>query len=348
MKAIIYERYGSPDVLRLAEVPKPVPRPDEALVKVYASSLNAADLEMLRGDFVIRISAPFKPGVRILGTDVAGRIEALGAQALGAQALGAQALGFQPGDEIWGDLSFPLRCGAFAEYVCIPARALRRKPAGMSFEQAAAVPTAAVVALQKLRATRPVQPGERVLVVGAGGGVGPYAIQLARHFGAEVTGVDSAGKLDLLRSLGAAHAIDYTREDFTRRGERYDRILDVVARHPLAAARQALAPGGIYVPVGGSTGAIFQALLLGPLVSRLGDQKISLGEWQPNHAGRSGVFGRAVRGWKAHHGHRPGIPAGRAAGSHAPPGCRSVARQARYSHSQSCGRCTGCITKSRE
>ena len=127
-----------------------------------ASSLNAADLEMLRGDFVIRISAPFKPGVRILGTDVAGRIEALG----------AQTLGFQPGDEIWGDLSFPLRCGAFAEYVCIPARALRGKPAGMSFEQAATVPTAAVVALQKLRAVRPVQPGERVLVVGAGGGVG--------------------------------------------------------------------------------------------------------------------------------------------------------------------------------
>ncbi len=156
---------------------------------------------------------------KILGTDVAGRVEAVG----------RNVKRFQPGDEIWGDLSFPLGSGTFAEYVCIPEEALRLKPASMTFEQAAAVPTAAVVALQKLRYKGPIQPGHKVLINGAGGGVGTFAVQLAKYFGAEVTGVDSTEKLDMLRSIGADQVIDYTQEDFTKSGQRYDLILDVVA-----------------------------------------------------------------------------------------------------------------------
>jgi NADPH:quinone reductase-like Zn-dependent oxidoreductase len=171
MKAIVCTRYGSPDVLQLKELARPIPKEDEALVKVHATSLNAADLETLRGIFVIRIAAPLRPMHKILGTDVAGRVEAVG----------RNVKRFQPGDEIWGDLSFPLGSGTFAEYVCIPEEALRLKPASMTFEQAAAVPTAAVVALQKLRYKGPIQPGHKVLINGAGGGVGTFAVQIAQQ-----------------------------------------------------------------------------------------------------------------------------------------------------------------------
>jgi NADPH:quinone reductase-like Zn-dependent oxidoreductase len=272
MKAIVCTEYGAPDVLKLKEVAKPSPKDDEALVKVHATSLNAADFEMLRGVFVIRIAAPRKPMYKILGSDIAGRVEAVG----------RNVKQFQPGDEIWGDLSFPYGYGTFAEYVCVPENALRLKPTSMTFEQAAAIPTAAVVALQNLRCKRPIQPGQRVLINGAGGGVGTFAVQLAKYLGAEVTGVDSAYKLDMLRSIGADHVIDYTQEDFTQNEGRYDLILDVVAYRSIFAYRRALSPKGIFVYVGGSTAAIFQAVLLGPLVSRIGSKKMGVGMWKPN------------------------------------------------------------------
>ncbi len=272
MKAIVCTKYGSPDVLQLEEVEAPVPKPNEALVKVHAASVNAADLETLRGDFVVRIASPRRPMYKILGTDVAGRIERVG----------RQVSRFEPGNEIWGDLSFPLGFGTFAEYVCIPEDALRLKPASMTFEEAAAIPTAGVVALQNLLCKRSIEPGQKVLINGAGGGVGAFAVQLAKHYGAEVTGVDSAGKLDMLRSLGADNVMDYRQEDYIRSGQRYDLILDVVAHRSILTYRRALSPEGIFVFVGGSTAAIFQALLLGPLISRIGSKKIGAGAWEPN------------------------------------------------------------------
>ena len=275
MKAIVYTEYGPPDVLQLKEVEKPTPKDDEALVKVHAASLNAADLETLRGVFVVRMAAPRKPTYKILGSDIAGRVEAVG----------GNVEQYQPGDEIWGDLSYPLGFGAFAEYVCVPENALRLKPASMTFEEAAAVPTAAVVALQNLRGVGPsspslilsdkgqIQPGQKVLINGAGGGVGTFAVQIAKSFGAEVTGVDSTSKLDMLRSIGADQVIDYTQEDFTKSGQRYDLILDVVAYRSIFAYKRALGPRGIYVFVGGSMSAIFQAFLLAPLISMTGSKK---------------------------------------------------------------------------
>ncbi|NIM94520.1 MAG: zinc-binding dehydrogenase [Anaerolineales bacterium] len=272
MKAIVCAEYGSPDVLQLKEVDKPIPKDDQALVKIHASSLNAADFETLRGEFVVRIASPFKPMYKILGTDVAGRIEAVG----------RNVKEFQAGDEIWGDLSFPYGSGAFAEYVCIPEEALRLKPASMSFEEAAAIPTAAVVALQNLLAKGPIEPGQKVLINGAGGGVGTFAVQLAKYYGAEVTGVDHTRKLDMMRSIGADHVIDYTQEDFTQNEGVYDLVLDVVAYRSIFAYRRALGPEGIFIYVGGSTGAIFQSLLLAPLISKFGNKKMGIGAWNPN------------------------------------------------------------------
>jgi NADPH:quinone reductase-like Zn-dependent oxidoreductase len=273
MKAIVYEKYGPPEVLQLKEVEKPIPKDDEALVKVHAASLNAADFETMRGVFVVRIAAPRKPMYKILGSDIAGRVEAVG----------RNVTQFQPGDEIWGDLSYPLGFGTFAEYVCIPENALRLKPTSMTFEEAAAVPTAAVVALQNLRCKRPIQPGQKVLINGAGGGVGTFAVQLAKYFGAEVTGVDSTSKLDMLRSIGADEIIDYTQEDFTKSGQHYDLIIDVVAYRLIFAYKRALGPEGIFIFVGGSTAAIFQAFFLGPLISRTGSNYMGIGMWKPNN-----------------------------------------------------------------
>jgi NADPH:quinone reductase-like Zn-dependent oxidoreductase len=280
MKAIVCHKYGSPDVLHYEEVAKPIPKEGEALVKVYATSLNGADLETLRGDFIVRMVAPRKPTHKILGTDIAGRIESVG----------VNVKQFQPGDEIWGDLS-AYGWGAFAEYVCVPESALRLKPASMTFEEAAAYPQAAVLALQNLREApmgikpehkRPIQPGQKVLINGAGGGVGTFAVQIAKSFGAEVTGVDSTKKLEILSSIGADHVIDYTQEDFTKSGGRYDLILDVVAYRSIFGYMRALSPDGICVFVGGSTTAIFQAMLLGPLISRTGSKKMGVVLWKPN------------------------------------------------------------------
>ena len=284
MKAIVHTKYGSPNVLGLKDIQELAPKEDEALVKVYAASINAADLEIVRGNWSARFGGPFKPMHNILGTDIAGRIEAIG----------RNVKHFKPGDEIWGDLSFPLSHGTLAEYVCIPENALRLKPAGMTFEQAAAVPAAGVVALQNLRGAGSsslsfllsdkgqIRPGQKVLINGAGGGVGTFAVQIAKSFGAEVTGVDSAGKFDLMRSIGADHVIDYTQEDFTRNGQRYDLILDVVASRSIFAYKRALSADGVFVMVGGSLAAILQAFLLGPLISMTGSKKLGIVMWKPN------------------------------------------------------------------
>ncbi len=285
MKAIVYTRYGSPDVLQLQEVERPTPKEDEALVKVYATSINAADLEILRGNWSARFGGPFKPRHKILGSDIAGRIEAVG----------RNVKQFQPGNEIWGDLSIPLGYGAFAEYVCVPENALRRKPARMTFEEAAAIPSAGANAIQNLRGVGTsspsillsdkgkIQPGQKVLINGAGGGVGTFAVQIAKSFGAEVTGVDSPHKLDMLRSIGADHVIDYTREDFTRSGQQFDFILDVVASRSIFDYKRALSPNGIFVMVGGSGAAILQAFTLGPLISMTGSKKMGIVMWKPNN-----------------------------------------------------------------
>jgi NADPH:quinone reductase-like Zn-dependent oxidoreductase len=285
MKAVVCTEYGSPDVLQFKEVEKPAPREDEALVKIHAASLNAADLEILRGTWSARFGGPLKPRNATLGSDIAGRIEAVG----------RNVKQFQPGDEIWGDLSFPLAYGAFAEYVCVPESALRLKPAGMTFEQAAALPSAGVVALQNLRgvgSTAPslllsdkgeILPGHRVLINGAGGGVGTFAVQIAKSRGAEVTGVDSPSKLDLLRSIGADHVIDYTREDFTKNGQRYDLILDVVASRSMLDYKRTLSPQGVFVCVGGSLATILQSFSLGPLISMTGSKKLGIAIWKPNN-----------------------------------------------------------------
>ena len=274
MKALVCTKYGSPDVLQLKEVEIPAPKDNEALVKVHAASLNAADLEYLRGVFTVRLlyRGLFKPKNTIPGTDIAGQVETVG----------RNVKQFKPGDEIWGDLSYPYGFGTFAEYVCVPENALRLKPASMTFEEAAAIPTAAVVALQNLRGKRPIQPGQKVLINGAGGGVGTFAVQLAKYFGAEVTGVDSTEKLDTVRSIGADHFIDYIKEDFTKGGQRYDLILDVAVHRSVFDYKRALSPRGICVFVGGSMTRVFLNTLLGPLISMMGSKKMGLVKWEPN------------------------------------------------------------------
>ncbi len=274
MKAIVCTKYGAPDVLQLKEVAKPIPKDNEVLVKVHAASLNAADFEYLRGVFIVRLlyQGLLKPKYKILGSDIAGRVDVVG----------RNVKQFQPGDEIWGDLSYPHGFGTFAEYVCVPENALRLKPASMTFEEAAAVPTAAVVALQHLLAKRPIQPGQKVLINGAGGGVGTFAVQIAKYFGAEVTGVDSTRKLDMLRSIGADQVINYTQEDFTKNGQHYDLILDVVVHRSIFDYKRALNPKGIAVMVGGSMTRIFLNMLLGPLIAMTGSKKIGLVKWEPN------------------------------------------------------------------
>jgi NADPH:quinone reductase-like Zn-dependent oxidoreductase len=209
---------------------------------------------------------------QILGSDIAGRVEAVG----------SNVTQFQPGDEVWGDLSFPHGLGAFAEHVCATENALAPKPPSMTFEEAASYPQAAIVALQSLRDKGQIQPGHRVLINGAGGGMGTFAVQLAKYFGAEVTGVDSTRKLDMLRSIGADHVIDYTQGDYTKSGQRYDLILDVAAYRSVSDYRRALTPQGIFMMVGGSVGTLIQVALLGALISRMGSKRIGLNAWEPN------------------------------------------------------------------
>jgi NADPH:quinone reductase-like Zn-dependent oxidoreductase len=273
MKAIVCNKYGSPEGLQLKEVPKPALEDDKVCVRVHAASLNAADLETLRGVFIVRIAAPFRPMYKILGSDIAGRVEAVG----------RNVVQYQPGDEVWGDLSFPHGLGAFAEYVCVSENALAPKPASMTFEEAATYPQAAIVALQSLRDKGRIQPGHKVLINGAGGGMGTFAVQLGKYFGAEVTGVDNTRKLDMLRSIGADHVVDYTQEDYTRSGQHYDLILDVAAHRSVFDYRRALSPTGIFMMVGGSVATLIQVVSLGTWISRRGSQRIGLNAWEPNN-----------------------------------------------------------------
>ena len=265
MKAIVYTEYGSPDVLELKEVVKPTPKEVEVLVKVYAVSANAADLHLLRANpFLIRLSSGLlKPKNTILGSDIAGRVEAVG----------RNVKQFKPGDEVFGDISAG-GWGGFAEYVCAREDALVLKPANISFEEAAAVPMAAVTALQGLRSKGQIQPGQKVLINGASGGVGLFAVQIAKSFGAEVTAVCSTRNLDIVRSIGADHVIDYTREDFTQNGHGYDLILAANGYHSISDYRRVLTPQGIYVTTGGSMAQMSQAMLQGPWISMTRSQKM--------------------------------------------------------------------------
>jgi NADPH:quinone reductase-like Zn-dependent oxidoreductase len=265
MKAIVNTQYGSPDVLQLKEVEKPALKDHEVLVKVHAASASAGDWHLLRAKpFLMRFTYGFlKPKHTILGAAVAGRVDAVG----------RNVTQFQPCDEVFGDLS---NCGfgAFAEYVSVPENALALKPTRLTFEEAATVPVSAVTALQGLRDQGHIQPGQKVLINGASGGVGTFAVQLAKAFGAEVTAVCSTKNMDMVFSLGADLVIDYTQADFTQTGERYDLILAANGYHPISAYQRALSPRGIYVMSGGSMKQMFQAMLLGPWLSRKGSQKM--------------------------------------------------------------------------
>ena len=265
MKAIVYTKYGPAAVLQFREVAKPVPEDNQVLVKVYASSANALDFRRFEKTSLL---GRFLDGVllkainTVIGADIAGRVEAVG----------AAVTQFRPGDEVFGQ-SKGTR-GAFAEYARADENQLALKPAGLSFEQAAAAPVAATTALQGLRDHGQIQPGQKVLIHGTSGGVGTFAVQLAKSFGAEVTAVCSTRNLDMGRQMGADHVIDYTQEDLSRNGQRYDLIVAVNGNHPLRDYLRALNPGGIVVALGGSLSQFFQGVLLGPLVSRLGRKKV--------------------------------------------------------------------------
>ena len=274
MKAIVCTKYGPPDVLKLEEVEKPTPGDDEVLVEVRAASVTYSILMLVKGEpFVGRLMGLglTKPKQKIPGADIAGRVVAVG----------SNVKQFQPGDEVYGDLSNCGR-GGFAEYVCAPENALALKPVNISFEEAAAVPEAALVALQALRDSGKIQAGQKVLVYGASGGIGTFAVQIAKYFGAEVTGVCSTKNIDLVRSLGADHVVDYTKEDFTQNGSSYDLIVATAGYRSIFDYKRALSPGGIYVSTGGAMAQTFQALLLGPLVSIGGDKKLGAMLVKPN------------------------------------------------------------------
>jgi NADPH:quinone reductase-like Zn-dependent oxidoreductase len=265
MKAVVYTRYGPPDVLRVADVATPVPKDNEVLVRVAAVSLNRSDWETLRGKpLYARIGGPFRPRHHVLGSDIAGRV----------QAAGPRATLFRPGRDVFGDILRHM--GGFAQYVCVPESTLAPMPAGLTYAEAAALPQAGAIALQGIRDKGQVQRGQKVLVNGAGGGSGMYAIQLAKLYGGEVTGVDNAEKLEFMRSLGADHVIDYTREDFTANGRAYDLILDLAAHRGAFAYQASLMPGGRYLYVGGSVTTLLQALLAGPLIGRADGKKMRL------------------------------------------------------------------------
>jgi NADPH:quinone reductase-like Zn-dependent oxidoreductase len=274
MKAIICTKYGSPDVLQFKEVEKPTPKDDEVLVKIHAASVNMYDWHLLTADiFLVRLMGGglLRPKHAIPGADIAGRIEAAG----------RNVEQFRPGDEVFGDL---VACGdgAFAEFVAVPERFLALKPTNLTFEEAAAVPMAAVTALQGLRDQGQIQAGQKVLIQGASGGVGTFAVQIAQSFGAEVTAVCSTRNLDQARSLGADYVIDYTKEDFTKRGQQYDLILAANGYHPLSDYKRALTPQGIYVMVGGTMAQIFGAMLLGSSMSKTGGKKMGGVTGKPN------------------------------------------------------------------
>jgi len=277
MKAAVRHEYGPPDVLKIEEVPTPTPRDDELLIRVRAASVNLGDWELLTGTpryvtVLARIFGPrlrhpiatppdrsgwLSPRYRILGGDFSGQVEAVG----------RNVTQFAPGDELFGDCSIG-GFGGFAEYVCLPEKApLLSKPPDMTHEQAGSIAQAAFIAVYAIRDRARVQPGQKVLINGAGGGAGTFAVLLAKHYGAEVTGVDGPHKLEMLRSIGADHVIDYTSENYTENGRSYDAILDLAAYRSVFESRRSLAPGGIYMMAGGSGQATWQAMFLGPWLS---------------------------------------------------------------------------------
>ncbi len=267
MKAIVCTKYGSPDVLQLQEVAKPAPQVDEVLIKIHAASINSRDWRFMRANpFFIRLvpGGFLQPKNKILGADVTGRVEAVG----------RYVRQFQPGEEVFGYLPSATGRGTFAEYVCANENAITLKPANLTFEQAAAVPVAAMTALQGLRDKGNIQPGQKVLINGASGGVGTFAVQIAKAFGVEVTAVCSTRNLEMARSLGADHVIDYKVENFTQNGQQYDLILAVNGYHPISDYLHALSPDGTYVVAGGSMLQLFQAAGSGKRISKTGRQKI--------------------------------------------------------------------------
>lgn len=252
MKAVVYKKYGPPEVLHLTEMARPIVSGNQVLMKVHASSVNAADLDQLRGTFMIRPTGLFKPGYPILGSDVAGVVEELG----------PEVTQLKIGDEVVGDLT-EHGFGAFAEYVSVPESALALKPSSLSFNEAAAIPSAGGVAFLNLTAKRAIKPGDKILINGAGGGMGTFAIQFAKSFGAEVTGVDKGCKFDVMRLAGADHVVDYQNEDVTERGKQFDLILDVASFRSPSSYGQILSPAGNYIVVGGSLRSILHALIFG-------------------------------------------------------------------------------------
>lgn len=265
MKAIVTTRYGDPEVLQLREVSQPVPAADEVLIKLYASSVNPLDSYVIRGPlfFFPAAGGLLKPKDKIAGADIAGRVESVG----------DGIIRFQPGDEVFGACFGGNSFAGFAEYVCVKEDRIALKPANLSFAQAAAVPVAAISALQGLRDHGKIKPGQSVLIDGASGGVGTFAVQIAKLFGAKVTAVCGPAKMETARSLGADRVIDYTREDFTRSGQLYDLILAANAHHSIFSYARVLSRDGTLVVLGGAFSVIFQALLLGPMLARLGGKK---------------------------------------------------------------------------
>jgi len=266
MKAIVYTEYGPPEVLKLREVAKPEPKDNQVLVRVRAASANALDYRRFEGISMLgrfMDERLFKTINKVLGADIAGRVEAVG----------AAVTKFQPGDEVFGVSAGSV--GAFAEYACTSENNVVIKPSNASFEAAAAVPVAALTALQCLRDNGQIKPGQKVLIHGASGGVGTFAVQIAKSFGAEVTSICSTRNLNMTRSIGADHVIDYTKEDFTNNGQHYDLIVAANGYRPILDYRRSLSPHGSYVAIGGSIAQVLQAMLLGPLISRLGSRKMS-------------------------------------------------------------------------
>jgi NADPH:quinone reductase-like Zn-dependent oxidoreductase len=267
VKAVVRDTYGTTDVVRIEEVAQPVPEGDQVLVRVSAASVNRADLDALgpRPAFARLFMGVRRPRSHGLGLDVAGVVESVG----------PAVTRFQPGDRVFADL-FPFSIGTFAEFACAPERAFQAIPEGLSFLDAATLPHAGTLAMQglRMRGGRTIKPGDKVLIDGASGSVGPFAVQIAKSMGAKVTGVTRTAKLDLVRSLGADHVIDYTKVDYTKTGERYDWIVDTDSHHPIRSVRRALRPHGVYLTLGGDSASIFGSLILGPLAS-LGSDKWS-------------------------------------------------------------------------
>jgi NADPH:quinone reductase-like Zn-dependent oxidoreductase len=265
LKAIVYYKYGGPEVLQLAEVDKPSPKDDEVLVRVHAVSLNDWDFGLLQGDFVNRmLNGLFTPKRKILGSDIAGSVESVG----------KNITRFKKGDEVYGDLSG--RWGGFAEFVCAPEKALVLKPASMSFVDAASIPQAAMLAVQGLVDIGKIRDGQRILINGAGGGVGTFGVQIAKLYDVEITGVDSAGKLDMLKALGFDHVIDYAKEDFTKNGRQYDLILDAKTNRSMFDYARSLSANGAYVTVGGSLRRLLQALIVRSWISMTQKKQIRI------------------------------------------------------------------------